>query len=136
MAAYLSKSKDSDDIKIIKAQSTKPPAIQILVGKSRLPWSGHMGLYAVPDIYEAIQSHKTSLIFVNTRAQAELLFQSLWRINDNNLSIALHHGSLSLDQRRIVENAMVKGSLRAVVATSSLDLGIDCLLYTSDAADE
>ena len=125
MAAYLSKSKDSDDIKIIKAQSTKPPAIQILVGKSRLPWSGHMGLYAAPDIYEAIQSHKTSLIFVNTRAQAELLFQSLWRINDNNLSIALHHGSLSLDQRRIVENAMVKGSLRAVVATSSLDLGID-----------
>ena len=125
MAGYLSKSQKTDDIKIIKTEAIKQPTIQIMIGNCRLPWSGHMGLYAAPNIYEAIQNHKTSLIFVNTRAQAELLFQSLWRINDNNLSIALHHGSLSLDQRKLVENAMVQGSLRAVVATSSLDLGID-----------
>src|SRR5205823_10067675 len=60
-----------------------------------------------------------------TRAQAELVFDVLWRINDDNLAIGLHHGSLAVEQRRKVEAAMAAGKLRAVVATSSLDLGID-----------
>ena len=64
-------------------------------------------------------------MFVNTRAQGELLFQALWRLNEETLPIALHHGSLDLGQRRRVEAAMARGDLRAVVATSSLDLGID-----------
>ncbi len=66
-----------------------------------------------------------TLIFVNTRSQAESIFQQLWGMNDDNLAIALHHGSLDVGQRRRVEDAMAAGRLRAVVATSSLDLGID-----------
>jgi ATP-dependent Lhr-like helicase len=64
-------------------------------------------------------------VFVNTRAQAEIVFQELWRRNDDRLRIALHHGSLAVEQRRKVEAAMVRGDLDAVVATSSLDLGVD-----------
>ena len=64
-------------------------------------------------------------VFVNTRMQAELMFQELWRINEASLPIALHHGSLDVAQRRKVEAAMAAGKLRAVVATSTLDLGID-----------
>jgi ATP-dependent Lhr-like helicase len=66
-----------------------------------------------------------SLIFVNTRWQAEFVFQSLWAMNDDNLPIGLHHGSLAAEQRRKVEAAMARGDLRAVVCTSTLDLGID-----------
>src|SRR5258708_17836011 len=90
----------------------------------RLPWGGHMGRHAVPEIYNIIRQQKTSIVFVNTRAQAELAFDALWRINDDNLSIGLHHGSLAVEQRRKVEAAMAAGKLRAVVATSSLYLGI------------
>ncbi len=69
--------------------------------------------------------HGTTLLFVNTRSQAEMLFQGLWEINEDNLPIALHHGSLDVEQRRKVESAMVANRLRAVVCTSTLDLGID-----------
>jgi ATP-dependent Lhr-like helicase len=79
----------------------------------------------MPDVMAAIKSAKTTLVFVNTRRQAELTFQDLWRINDENLAIALHHGSLAPEQRRKVEAAMAAGRLRAVVCTSTLDLGID-----------
>lgn len=101
------------------------PEIQILDSSERVPWSGHSARYAVPDIYRAIKAHRTTLLFVNTRSQAELLFQELWRANDDSLPIALHHGSLDAGQRRKVEKAMETNSLRAVVATSTLDLGID-----------
>ena len=84
-----------------------------------------MGRHAIPEIYNIIRQHKTSIVFVNTRAQAELAFDGLWRINEDNLAIGLHHGSLAVEQRRKVEAAMAAGKLRAVVATSSLDLGID-----------
>ncbi|WP_425351170.1 ligase-associated DNA damage response DEXH box helicase [Hoeflea marina] len=101
------------------------PEISILETSERIPWSGHSARYAVPDIYEVIKRHRTTLLFVNTRSQAEMLFQELWRINDDSLPIALHHGSLDATQRRRVEAAMGRNELRAVVATSTLDLGID-----------
>ena len=85
----------------------------------------HLGTTALPEIYDLIKRNKTSLMFVNTRSQAEMLFQELWRINDDALPIALHHGSLDVAQRRKVEDAMAAGRLRGVVCTSSLDLGID-----------
>ena len=88
-------------------------------------WAGHYATYAVPTLYEAIRQAGTTLVFVNTRGQAEVIFKELWRINDDHLPIALHHGSLAVDQRRKVEAAMAKGGLKAVVCTSSLDLGID-----------
>jgi ATP-dependent Lhr-like helicase len=102
-----------------------PPELSILESEERVPWQGHTATYALPRIYEAIKAHRTTLLFVNTRWQAELLFQELWRINEEALAIALHHGSLDRGQRRKVEAAMAAGQLRAVVATSTLDLGID-----------
>ena len=91
----------------------------------RLPWAGHSARHALDEIYRLIKAHRTTLVFVNTRSQAEFIFQDLWRINDDNLAIALHHGSLDVAQRRKVEAAMAAGRLRAVVCTSSLDLGVD-----------
>ncbi|KKC35275.1 helicase [Devosia epidermidihirudinis] len=102
-----------------------PPVLEILDTSQRLPWAGHSANYAHHDLYETIKLHKTTLLFVNTRSQAEMLFQGLWAINDDMLPIALHHGSLSVEQRRKVESAMVEGRLKAVVCTSTLDLGID-----------
>ena len=93
--------------------------------QERLPWAGHTARHALGEMYELIKRNKTTLIFVNTRSQAEMLFQDFWRINDDGLAIALHHGSLDVAQRRKVEDAMAAGKLRGVVCTSSLDLGID-----------
>ena len=89
------------------------------------PWSGAGGGYAARDVMRAIAAARLTLVFINTRAQAELFFQALWAVNDDNLPIGLHHGSLARDARRRVEAAMAAGDLRAVVATGSLDLGLD-----------
>jgi ATP-dependent Lhr-like helicase len=110
---------------LVVAKGGADPDIEILEIDEPVPWGGHSALYAMADIYRAIQSHRTTLVFVNTRMQAELVFQELWRINDVNLPIALHHGSLDKARRLKVEAAMSEGKLRAVVATSTLDLGID-----------
>ncbi len=97
----------------------------MLASTERVPWAGHSARYAFGEMYQLIKAHRTTLVFVNTRSQAEGIFQDLWRINDDNLAIALHHGSLDVAQRRKVEAAMTAGRLRAVVCTSSLDLGVD-----------
>lgn len=110
---------------VVQAPARIAPNIHILETQTRLPWAGHMALYAMPAIYEEIQKRQTSIVFVNTRAQAELVFQNLWTLNEKNLRIALHHGSLERELRRKVEERMAKGELDCVVATSSLDLGID-----------
>jgi len=101
------------------------PEIRILQTKEHIPWAGHSARYAVKDILDLVKKAQTTLIFVNTRSQAEMLFQELWRMNEDSLPIALHHGSLDVGQRRKVEDAMALNKLRAVVATSTLDLGID-----------
>ncbi|WP_421580687.1 ligase-associated DNA damage response DEXH box helicase [Shinella sp. M31] len=110
---------------LVNAPGGAKPVITILRSEARVPWSGHRAKYAMPEVYEAIKAHKTALLFVNTRSQAEILFQELWNINEDTLPIALHHGSLDVGQRRKVEQAMAENRLRAVVATSTLDLGID-----------
>ncbi len=111
--------------RIIRADGGAPADVSILVSKARIPWAGHSGRFAVGEIYDAIRSATLALVFVNTRSQAELLFQELWRANDDHLPIALHHGSLAREQREKVEAAMAAGALKAVVCTSTLDLGID-----------
>ena len=111
--------------RIITAPDGAPPEISVMVPDGRLSWSGHMGLEAAPQVMARIRAASTTIVFVNTRAQAELMFQALWRLNDPTLPIGLHHGSLEVEQRRRIEAAMAEGRLRAVVATSSLDLGID-----------
>ncbi len=115
----------SPPVPLITGNPGAPPNIHILESKERVPWSGHSSRYAVPEIYEAIKTAKLALLFVNTRSQAELLFRALWDINDDTLPIALHHGSLDVQQRRKVEAAMAANKLKAVVCTSTLDLGID-----------
>ncbi|MCW5770215.1 MAG: ligase-associated DNA damage response DEXH box helicase [Rhodospirillaceae bacterium] len=122
---WLAPGGDAGAVELVRGAPGPEPAISILDAGARIPWSGHMALHALPDIYEAIRTHKTTLVFVNTRAQAELVFQGLWHLNEDHLAIALHHGSLEKAQRLRVEAAMAAGSLRAIVCTSSLDLGID-----------
>ena len=89
------------------------------------PWSGGGAKYAIPAVLEQVRQHKTTLIFHNTRAQAEIFFHNLWLANDDALPIGIHHGSLDRAQRQKVEAAMVAGQLRAIVCTGTLDLGID-----------
>jgi ATP-dependent Lhr-like helicase len=110
---------------LVVAEAGAQPIVAMLDTREHLPWAGHSARHALGEIYAHIKTHKTTLVFVNTRSQAEFLFQELWRANDDNLAIALHHGSLDVAQRRRVEDAMAEGKLRAVVCTSSLDLGVD-----------
>jgi ATP-dependent Lhr-like helicase len=112
-------------LRIVRGAPGARPRISILETDREIPWSGHMARHAIEEIMEAVKKAQTALVFVNTRMQAEFIFQELWRINAGNLPIALHHGSLAPDQRRKVEAAMARGMLRAVVCTSTLDLGID-----------
>jgi ATP-dependent Lhr-like helicase len=110
---------------LVRGASGAIPEIAISASDTYVPWAGHLALHAMADVMNAIRVSQTALVFVNTRSQAERTFQHLWQLNDENLPIALHHGSLAPAQRRKVEAAMARGSLRAVVCTSTLDLGID-----------
>ena len=111
--------------RIVRGAAGARPEVEILDPGERIPWAGHSGRHAIADVYERIRASNMALVFVNTRSQAEMTFQALWTINGDNLPIALHHGSLSPEQRRKVEAAMSAGKLKAVVCTSTLDLGID-----------
>lgn len=101
------------------------PAVKVLTPGDNIPWAGHSGRHSYADLYQLIHQHTTTLIFTNTRSQAEMCFQELWRMNEDNLPIGLHHGSLEREQRERVEAAMAKGALKAVVCTATLDMGID-----------
>ena len=111
--------------RIVRADPGPEPDIRILEEAGDPPWSGMGGRYAARAVYEEIRRARTSLVFINTRAQSELFFKALWDVNEEALPIALHHGSLGREARERVERAMAAGELRAVVCTSSLDLGID-----------
>ena len=125
LRAYAAPDGRAASVRVIEVAGGAPPEITMILPEGRLPWAGHMGLASAPDILERIRAAGMTIVFVNTRAQAELIFQELWKRNDETLPIAIHHGSLELEQRKRVERAMADGRLRAVIATSSLDLGID-----------
>jgi ATP-dependent helicase Lhr and Lhr-like helicase len=112
-------------VPLVMGNAGAQPIIRILKSAEHVPWSGHSSRYAIAEVYEQICRAKMTLIFVNTRSQAEMAFQWLWEANEAYLPIALHHGSLDVGQRRKVEAAMAEGKLKAVVCTSTLDLGID-----------
>ncbi len=114
-----------DPTQIIHADPGPAPDISMLTIDEPPPWAGGGAKYAIPAVLEQVRQHKTTLIFHNTRAQAELFFHNLWLANDDGLPIGIHHGSLARAQREKVEQAMVDGSLKAIVCTGSLDLGID-----------
>lgn len=128
LRAYLVPQSDAGAVRLadlVTVAGGAPHDIRMLETEAPLPWAGHSARFAVPEIYAAIKANNLSLVFVNTRSQAELLFQELWRANEDGLPIALHHGSLDAARRRKVEAAMAAGALKAVVATSTLDLGVD-----------
>jgi ATP-dependent Lhr-like helicase len=123
--AWLAPDGDINAVSSIVGEPGADPDIAILLPEDRVPWSGHSGRYAVAQVMAEIETHRTSIVFCNTRSLAELIFQDLWKVNTMSLPIGVHHGSLALEARRKVEAAMASGRLRALVATASLDLGVD-----------
>ncbi len=111
--------------RVVHADPGPEPDIRLMETATPPPWAGMGGRYAAHEVMREIRAARTTLVFINTRAQAELFFQALWAVNEEALPIAIHHGSLSRAARERVEAAMVAGELRAVVCTGSLDLGID-----------
>jgi len=111
---------------LVLGEKGAEPDVEILLPiEERVPWGGHAGRWAVGQLYEAIRANRTTLVFTNTRFLAEFIFQCLWEANEDKLPIGVHHGSLSKEARRRVEDAMAAGDLRALVCTASLDLGVD-----------
>ena len=123
--AWLAPDGELDMVARVDGEPGAEPKIDILVPDGRIPWMGHNGRYAATEVMKLIAAHKTTIVFVNTRAVAELVFRDLWAVNEDALPIGIHHGSLAPEARRKVENAMANGRLRGIVATASLDLGID-----------
>jgi ATP-dependent Lhr-like helicase len=125
LKSWLAPGADPDAVRLIEGRGGADGRVSILTTKAEMPWSGHSGVHALGEVYGELKRARNTIVFVNTRGLSEIVFQELWRLNAENLPIALHHGSLSRENRRKVEAAMAAGKLRAVVATSSLDLGID-----------
>jgi ATP-dependent Lhr-like helicase len=115
-----------DAVVMVEGEKGADPQIEILLPEEqRVPWGGHAATWAIPQLMQLIEANRTTIIFTNTRFLAEYTFQNLWDVNEANLPIGIHHGSLSKEARRKVEGAMARGELRALVATASLDLGVD-----------
>jgi len=123
--SWLAPDADMELVDLVIGDPGAEPDLSILIPENKIPWGGHSGYHAIADVMRLIEQHKTTLVFCNTRGLAELIFQKLWGENDQGLPIGIHHGSLSVEARRKVEAAMAAGKLRALVATASLDLGID-----------
>jgi ATP-dependent helicase Lhr and Lhr-like helicase len=123
--AWLAPYGDIEAVRLVEGEPAAEPNLQILLPEGRVPWAGHSGHYAIPQLIEEIGRNTTTLIFCNTRFLAEFIFQKLWDANEAKYAIGLHHGSLSVEARRKVEGAMARGELRALVCTASLDLGVD-----------
>jgi ATP-dependent Lhr-like helicase len=125
IAAWLAPGSDGSLVRLVAGAPGPKPLIGILVPDGRIPWAGHNGRHAAAEVVRLIERHRQTIVFVNTRAVAELVFRDLWAENANALPIGIHHGSLAPEARARTEAALAAGRLRAVVATSSLDLGID-----------
>ncbi|MBI6746427.1 ligase-associated DNA damage response DEXH box helicase [Pseudomonas syringae] len=109
-------------VKDLQVDTLLPPSIE------RFPWAGHMGLRMLPQVVAEVESSASCLVFTNTRAQSEIWYQALLEARPDWAGlIALHHGSLAREVRDWVERALKEGALKAVVCTSSLDLGVDFL---------
>lgn len=113
---------------LVSGDIQKEVAIEtVLPGNlTRFPWAGHLGLNLMPEVIERLQQARSTLLFTNTRSQAELWYHALLdAVPDWSGEIALHHGSIERAARTFVEEQVAAGQLRCVVATSSLDLGVD-----------
>lgn len=113
---------------LIKAKQKKKIEVRSIIPKKMetFPWRGHLGLHLLEEIIPIINASKTTLIFTNTRGQCEIWFQKILSAHPEFAGeIAMHHGSIAKETRLWVEQAIRNESLKAVVATSSLDLGVD-----------
>jgi ATP-dependent Lhr-like helicase len=122
---WLAPDADAASVTLVRGDPGAAPVVEIIVPEDRIPWAGHNGRWAARAVMRRIEQARLAIVFVNTRATAEIIFRDLWTENDQSLPIGIHHGSLSAEARRKTENAMATGRLRAIVATASLDLGID-----------
>jgi ATP-dependent helicase Lhr and Lhr-like helicase len=114
--------------RVVKGASDKKVIMDTLIPPdvAKFPWAGHVGLVMLDHVVEAIESSRSTLVFTNVRSQAEIWYQGLLEARPEWAGlIGLHHGSLDGDVRRWVEQGLKEGKLKAVVATSSLDLGVD-----------
>lgn len=123
--AWLAPHGEHSAVRLVEGDPGAAADISILLPDGSIPWGGHSGKYAARQVMAEIETHETTLVFCNTRGLAELIFQELWAENALNLPIAIHHGSLDIEARRKVENATAAGRIRGLVATASLDLGVD-----------
>ncbi|MFN0047053.1 MAG: ligase-associated DNA damage response DEXH box helicase [Sphingorhabdus sp.] len=123
--AWLAPYGDINRVRLVEGDPAAEPDLEILLPQGRVPWAGHSGHHAIPQLIEEIGRNKITLIFCNTRFLAEFIFQKLWDANEPKYAIGIHHGSLSTEARRKIEGAMAEGKLRALVCTASLDLGVD-----------
>ncbi len=122
---WLAPDADAASVRLVRGDPGAAPVVEILLPEDRIPWAGHNGRWAARAVMRRIEAARLAIVFVNTRAIAEVIFRDLWSENDQSLPIGIHHGSLAPEARRKVEAAMASGRLRAIVATASLDLGID-----------
>ena len=116
--------------RLVRGQTPKTLVVDTLLPPraERFPWAGHLGLAMLPQVVSEIEGSGSTLVFTNTRAQSELWYQALLQARPDWAGlIALHHGSLDRSVRDWVETSLKSGALRAVVCTSSLDLGVDFL---------
>lgn len=117
-----------EDSVIVRSKAKKKVEVITLMPDiiEKFPWAGHLGLTMTDKVLDIIKNHRTTLIFTNTRAQSEIWYQRLLEA-DQELAglIAMHHGSISKEVRDWVEDSLYNGDLKAVVCTSSLDLGVD-----------
>ena len=124
--AWLAPWGDIDSVALVEGEAGALAEVEILLPQEqRVPWGGHAATWAIPQLYQEIRRNRTTLVFTNTRFLAEYIFAQLWDANEDTLPVGIHHGSLSKEARRKVEGAMARGELRALVATASLDLGVD-----------
>jgi ATP-dependent Lhr-like helicase len=115
---------------IVQGHVAKEILVDTLIPEhpSRFPWGGHLGVQMLQPVIGEIERHATTLVFTNTRSQAELWYQHMLDARPDWAGlIALHHGSLDKEVREWVEQGLKQGALKAVVCTSSLDLGVDFL---------
>ncbi|WLD68849.1 ligase-associated DNA damage response DEXH box helicase [Pseudomonas sp. OVF7] len=114
----------------VQGQTSKPLQVDTLLPPvaERFPWAGHIGLKMLPQVVAEVDACSSCLVFTNTRAQSEIWYLAILDARPNWAGlIALHHGSLARETRDWVERALKDGQLKAVVCTSSLDLGVDFL---------
>ena len=120
--------KSNENSVLVKAKLKKKIQVESIIPEKmeKFPWRGHLGLHLLDEVVPIIKKSKTTLIFTNTRSQCELWFQKLMeKYPEFAGEVAMHHGSINKETRLWVEQAIRNENLKAVVCTSSLDLGVD-----------